>query len=83
MEVRRRECIIPHEDRSLENDPSPYRKPVEAAQDWSDVVRRHAPDTKRAAVSVLIAAVLFECQLILPAEPVSYTHLTLPTKRIV
>ena len=67
-----------HEDCSLENDPSPHRKPVEVAYDnevmWS---RRRAPDTRRAAVmqySVLITAILFEYQLFVLAE-----HCSSPT----
>ena len=41
---------LPYKDHSLENDPPQHRKPMEAAQDWNNVARRRAPDTKRAAV---------------------------------
>jgi len=29
---------FPYKDRGLENDPPPHWKPVEAAQDWCDMV---------------------------------------------
>ena len=29
---------FPYKDRGLEKDPLPHRKPVEAAQDWCDMV---------------------------------------------